>query len=204
MNHSICILTLIRIKISFDNHGDNAQKVYGMVALFTNLEALLGITNACLPIMKPIFIKLYSSMASSWLSNVMSGSIPIFMRPSQMGSAWKPNQSRQTSTYKPPPSNEKSPWRWSKRTDVATPPETQRSPPPRYVDSTSNPNTHPALKSSRPPVPPKSGTYSAPRRWEQENEKAPDAIYVEKSWDVERGSADSDEQALVRDSQNWI
>jgi hypothetical protein len=52
-NTSICIITLIRIKITTENHGSNAQQIYSLIALFTCLEALLGVINACLPVLKP-------------------------------------------------------------------------------------------------------------------------------------------------------
>ena len=67
----ICIITLIRIRITGLIDGDsNAQQIYSMIALLTCLEALLGVVNACLPVMRPIFTKfsdtkIYSFFASS-------------------------------------------------------------------------------------------------------------------------------------------
>lgn len=47
------------------------------IALLTSLEALLGITCACLPFLKPVLHKLNTT------KSFKSGSIPIVMRASQ-------------------------------------------------------------------------------------------------------------------------
>ena len=39
-------------------NAQNTQQQYEIIALLTCLEALLGVTNACLPVMKPIFTKI--------------------------------------------------------------------------------------------------------------------------------------------------
>ncbi len=64
----ICAITLARIKVTTDISGQNAQMQYAMMALLTCLEALLGVMNACLPVMKPIYNKLRETRALAFLS----------------------------------------------------------------------------------------------------------------------------------------
>ena len=54
----ICAITVARIKITTDINAHNTQQQYAIIALFTCLEGLLGVINACLPMMKPVFSKL--------------------------------------------------------------------------------------------------------------------------------------------------
>lgn len=227
----ICIITLIRTRISAENVGSNAQSVYSLVALFTCLEALLGVINACLPVMKPVFTKLGSYKGASWLSSVMSGSIPIFMRPSQIGSNWRSdpsgNSTKGNSTSNkmyenalpkemplvqcwPSSSNHAH----GRDTPVQRP---QRSPPPRYVNPTPTHSMYasptndwtiqPPLKSPKPPVPPKSKYYSPTKRREMAEERDlgfARELHVRKEWDVERGeSEETDRQGLVRSDGRW-
>lgn len=49
---------MVRIKITIDINAQNTQYQYATIAILTCLEALLGVINACLPVMKPIFSKL--------------------------------------------------------------------------------------------------------------------------------------------------
>lgn len=49
---------MVRIIITTGINAQNTQQQYAIIALLTCLEALLGIVNACLPVMKPIFSKL--------------------------------------------------------------------------------------------------------------------------------------------------
>ena len=185
------------------NHGTNAQEIYSLIALFTGLEALLGVINACLPVLKPIFIKFGDSKASAWLSSVMSGSIPIFMRPSQMGSKW----TTPSAMTKDPGMEKEMPEmpRWP-----GSPGEVRMmSPPPRYVEdkaanmmfpsSVTNVRNLPlgSPMPSRPPVPPKDDDYRASptRNWDRKQHGH--GIRVQKEWDVERGmSEESDRQPL--------
>ena len=60
-----------------DINPQSAQHQYATIALLANLEALLGVTNACLPVMKPIFNKLgekrvFESLVI-WTSKLTSG-----------------------------------------------------------------------------------------------------------------------------------
>lgn len=57
--------------------------------MLTSLEALLGVISACLPVLKPIFNKMCGTAPKggngSAVSEILkSGTIPIFMRVSQM------------------------------------------------------------------------------------------------------------------------
>lgn len=49
---------MVRIIITTGINAQNTQQQYETIALLTCLEALLGVTNACLPVMKPVFTKL--------------------------------------------------------------------------------------------------------------------------------------------------
>lgn len=226
---SICVITLIRIKITSENHGSNAQQIYSLIALFTCLEALLGVINACLPVLKPIFNKFSDSRASSWLSSVMSGSIPIFMRPSQMGSTFKSHnsgwasrrQSRRQSQGMHPmpvPNSENEMPKWPGSSPISQTRSTP--PPPRYVENKaanmmfSTAPTFTAIRSPpptrgsdsvsvRPPVPPKGSYYSPTKRWEPAGEKdgAAPGIFVQREWDVERGVSEETDRHLLRDKR---
>ncbi len=57
--------------------------------MLTSLEALLGVISACLPVLKPIFNKMRGTAPKSGDSSgvkeiLKSGTIPVFMRVSQM------------------------------------------------------------------------------------------------------------------------
>lgn len=54
----ICAITVVRIKTTTDINAQNTQQQYATIALLTCLEGLLGVINACLPVMKPVFNKL--------------------------------------------------------------------------------------------------------------------------------------------------
>ena len=49
---------MVRIKVTTDIDEQNSLQQYSKIALLTCLEALLGVINACLPVMRPIFSKL--------------------------------------------------------------------------------------------------------------------------------------------------
>ena len=186
------------------NNGTNAHQIYSLVALFTCLEALLGVINACLPVLKPIFKKVGDSGASSWLSSVMSGTIPIFMRPSQMGSKW----TTPSATRKNPGLEKEMPeiprWPGSPRGAAMV------SPPPRYVDNKAanmmfpssaanlrSPSLSSPIQSRGPPVPPKEDNYqpSPTKNWDRRH--LGKEMRVQEEWDVERGlSEESERQPL--------
>ena len=190
----ICITTLVRIQISGENHGSNSQQVYSLVALLTCLEALLGVINACLPVMKPVFQKLGESKASGWVSSVMSGSIPIFLKRSQMATS-RIADSEEIAT-------------WHGQKTVKTPPSRffERRPsnmgfplPPTDM------NAHPVgpVDSTPPPVPPKSPTskYNKPSptaRWEVEKKLG---IVVQTDWDVERQDRVQSDRTPLKDKR---
>ncbi|KAL2042969.1 hypothetical protein N7G274_004027 [Stereocaulon virgatum] len=221
----ICIITIVRVCISAENHGFNSQEVYRLIALFTNLEELLGIVNACLPVMKPLYSKFHESRARSWLSSVMSGSISIVMRLSHMGTIWRSSSqgasSKANSTSKHPSSKEMRRWHGhSNRVndfDGGFGPTAKDMPPPapRYV------NTKPARmmfgpsqsamstsstgsRTPRPSLPSKGPVQSSIRRWEPADEKdgMTPGIYVQKSWhlDVEKRASDEIDRHLLKDS----
>ena len=87
---SICAITLYRIYDTSTITDANAQEAYAVIAMLTTLEALLGVINACLPILKPIFDKMRgiapggADSGSGVREILQSGTIPIFMAVSQM------------------------------------------------------------------------------------------------------------------------
>ena len=56
--HRICAITGVRIKVTTEINSPDPQVQWGLNALLVNLEVMLGITNACLPVIKPVFSKL--------------------------------------------------------------------------------------------------------------------------------------------------
>ncbi|KAL9135600.1 MAG: hypothetical protein Q9175_003217 [Cornicularia normoerica] len=200
----ICVITAIRISITTLNHGTNAQQIYSLLALFTCLEALLGVINACLPVLKPIFNKLGDSEASAWLSSVMSGTITIFMRPSEMGSRWTTSSGMKKESGMEREMPEMPRWPGS-HGEAAT-----MSPPHRYVDNKAanmmfpssvanvrSPPSRSPIQLGGPPVPPKEDDFQARPTKDEERRKHGKSIRVQKEWDVERGiSEESDRQPL--------
>ena len=56
--HRICAITGVRIKVTTEINSPDPQVQWALNALLVNLEVMLGITNACLPVMKPVLNKL--------------------------------------------------------------------------------------------------------------------------------------------------
>ena len=90
--HSICIITLVRIKTTTDITPNNAAAQYALIAVLTCLEASLGVVNACLPVTKPVFDKLNPtsliSALSGWTSikrSVPSDDYVMPSKPKQVG-----------------------------------------------------------------------------------------------------------------------
>ena len=88
-SYSICALTLYRIYSTTTLSSSNSQSDYAVIALLTSLEALLGIINACLPVLKPIYNRMRGTAPKNGnnadVNEILkSGTIPIFMRISQM------------------------------------------------------------------------------------------------------------------------
>ena len=83
--YSICAITMVRIKVTTGIDEQNSLQQYSKVALLTPLEALLGVINACLPVMKPIFSKLRATgmFSSFWTRTPTASSCkPINTPPS--------------------------------------------------------------------------------------------------------------------------
>ena len=60
--YGICAITLVRIKVTTNiTAGYNMMQDSAILALLTCLEAVLGIINACLPLLKPIVSKVGAS-----------------------------------------------------------------------------------------------------------------------------------------------
>ncbi|KAF6220389.1 hypothetical protein HO133_003521 [Letharia lupina] len=67
MGIAICIITLVRIKVTTDITANNTAGQYALIALLTCLESSLGVVNACLPVTKPVFEKLKPTLLISLL-----------------------------------------------------------------------------------------------------------------------------------------
>ncbi|KAM0802269.1 hypothetical protein BDR22DRAFT_971347 [Usnea florida] len=52
---TICIITVVRIKVTTDITAENTAGQYALISVLTCLEQSLGVVNACLPITKPVF-----------------------------------------------------------------------------------------------------------------------------------------------------
>ncbi|MCJ1280285.1 hypothetical protein MMC21_008112 [Puttea exsequens] len=66
MGTGICALTLYRIYITTTISTTNQSSVYPTIYLLTCLEALLGVINACLPVLKPVYDKAKRTISSSY------------------------------------------------------------------------------------------------------------------------------------------
>ena len=67
--NSICIITLIRIKETYEINATNSVEQYAVISLLASVESLLGVVNACLPVSKPAFDKLRPDSLISALSS---------------------------------------------------------------------------------------------------------------------------------------
>ena len=56
--YRICAITGVRIKVTTEINSPDPQVQWALNALLVNLEVTLGITNACLPVLKPVFNRL--------------------------------------------------------------------------------------------------------------------------------------------------
>lgn len=64
----MCILTILRVHYIKTADLSNQTKSYASVGMLAILEPLLGIVNACLPVMVPL-LKMFSRHAASWSNN---------------------------------------------------------------------------------------------------------------------------------------
>ena len=139
----------------------------------------------------------------------MSGTIPIFMRPSQMGSSWTSRSTRKTNSGMEKEMTEMPRWPGTHGRAAMV------SPAPRYVDSKAADLMFPSpVTDSRsipwtssnpsrgPPVPPKEDEYQThtTKNWDRRKHGKP--IPVQREWDVESGfSEESDRRPLNPRSQ---
>ena len=77
MYYRICVITVYRIITTTEINAQNTMQQYATIALLTCLEALLGIINACLPVIKPVFRRLgaTSIFSSFWMRTLKIQSI---------------------------------------------------------------------------------------------------------------------------------
>ncbi|ORY03148.1 hypothetical protein BCR34DRAFT_605341 [Clohesyomyces aquaticus] len=68
----ICLMTLTRILLSSYWMNNNPTRKNGAVAFITGLEPIVGVINACLPHLPPVFKRLGSSTFGTTLSKVFN------------------------------------------------------------------------------------------------------------------------------------
>ena len=86
----VCAITLYRIYLTQHISKGDRDPAYPVVGALASLEALLGIINACLPLLKPVFSKMLCCASKrrgddgvndkKRKENTTSGSIPILLR----------------------------------------------------------------------------------------------------------------------------
>ena len=75
--YSICAITIVRIKATTSINAQNTRQQYANIALLTCLEALLGVINACLPVLKPVVSKVrVTALFSSLWTKTSTGTSP--------------------------------------------------------------------------------------------------------------------------------
>ena len=106
----VCGFTIYRIYVTEMESGDNKNTRYPTIGIFATIEALLGIINACLPLLKPVFGKMRRHSPGEDKSddgkcnekennNTTSGSIPILLRVSHL---WSKSLGKYTSSDEAP------------------------------------------------------------------------------------------------------
>ena len=137
----------------------------------------------------------------------MSGTIPIFMRPSQMSSSWTSRSARKKDSGMEKEMSEMPRWPGTHGRAAMV------SPAPRYVDSKAADMMFPSsvtsslpLTSSNPsrgpPVPPKEAEYQTHTTKNWDRRKYRKGMRARNEWDVESGfSEESDRQPLDPRSQ---
>ena len=169
-----------------------------MIALLTCLEALLGVINTCLPVMRPVFTKFGDSKVWSSLSSSLGGGPRSLFSHSTSGNrsgthngnSNNRNSKRRSGGFKP---SEMRNWP-SPREHLA----------PRFVDAKaanmmfSHHSQQSSVAPGAPRPPPKSPHYLPERRWDEKDDRA---ITVQRDWDVERGaSVETDRRLLPEDT----
>ena len=86
----VCAITLYRIYLTQHISKGDRDPAYPVIGALTSLEALLGIINACLPLLNPVFSKMLYCVSKrrgdggnndeKRKENTTSGSIPILLR----------------------------------------------------------------------------------------------------------------------------
>lgn len=93
----ICGFTLYRIWLTEKLSGGDTETSNPLIGILASLESLLGIINACLPLLRPVFSKMRRSAPNKETgddenseekrnNNITSGSIPILLRVSHLWS----------------------------------------------------------------------------------------------------------------------
>ena len=216
--HSICILTLIRVWVTTLIKGQsNEQKIFSMLALLTCLEALLGIINACLPVMKPVFTLFGDSKFFTWATSSFTSSgyrsqaqsqrsangkfRSTTQTPNKKGSIW--SRTGQSSTGEE--DQEMGSWIQQTRSESSMPPAYVNKKAAELMFSHTNANTRSAAPFDivgAPPVPPPPKSQHPVSEsahdvhWQEKGNRS-SGIMVQRDWDVERGYSGETERGLL-------
>ena len=106
----VCAFTLYRIYLTVANSSGDTKTAFPRVGFLATFEALIGIINACLPFLRPIFDKMRRSVPkkdkhndgnkkSKKKNDTTSGSIPILLRVSHL---WSKSLGKYTSSDEEP------------------------------------------------------------------------------------------------------
>ena len=85
---SICLICAVRIKYILEIDASDETYSLPLFGIFAALEPLLGIINACLPVLPPALKKFWNN--SAFASNPSSKSFPGYFK----GSSWRPPPDR--------------------------------------------------------------------------------------------------------------
>ncbi len=82
--HRICVITGLRIGFLDRVNDPDVTYNWAILFLFCALEALLGITLACLPVLPPVTGKLADSQAFSWSRQLFRSGFSTGSKPSKL------------------------------------------------------------------------------------------------------------------------
>ena len=85
----MCIITSLRIVLGSQIELDDFTYILAKLAIVTDLEPLLGITIACLPLFPPMFKKVFGAKEEQDSRNVLSSSLARLRSKSPKGSAFR-------------------------------------------------------------------------------------------------------------------
>ena len=73
MPNRVCVVSGIRLNAVYSLDVQNITSTVGDLGFWTALEPLLGIINACLPMLQPIFKAPFARVHAWWANNIADG-----------------------------------------------------------------------------------------------------------------------------------